>query len=83
MATTPEKSAIVSVDPDQLSNSYAGPRTDGTVNKATRLRRLFSFAQIFFLALGYMSSWEAVSLVVPRFINGSFHIDSRFKIPST
>jgi choline transport protein len=40
--------------------TYTGDRTNGTKNTATRVRRLFSFAQIFFFALSYMSSWEAV-----------------------
>lgn len=61
MTDSVEKGAHVTVDDRYQEAGYDGDRTDGTVNKATRLRRLFGFAQIFFFALGYMSSWEAVS----------------------
>lgn len=61
MAIEFEKYVHSSVVDDRQATGYVGIRTDGTVQKTTRLRRLFSFAQIFFFALGYMSSWEAAS----------------------
>ena len=59
----PVKAAHVSVDESlQRGVGYVGTRTNETTGKATRVRRVFSFAQIFFFALSYMSSWEAVRL---------------------
>ena len=54
--------AEVNVEDFTPVNAYAGRRTDGTRNEATRVRRLFSFAQIFFFALTFMSSWETMAL---------------------
>lgn len=59
----PVKAPHVSIDQNhQRGATYTGKRTTGTMDKATRVRRLFSFAQIFFFELSYMSSWEAVRL---------------------
>jgi len=59
----PVKGPHVTVDESPPRGAtYAGKRTNETRNEATRVRRLFSFAQIFFFALSYMSSWEAVRL---------------------
>ncbi|KAL6248924.1 hypothetical protein RBB50_003987 [Rhinocladiella similis] len=57
------KTAHVNVDrPKNICElPYAGPRTEGTRDRSTRVRRIFSFAQIFFFSLSYMSSWEAVA----------------------
>lgn len=56
------KAPHVAIENGPHTPIYTGVRTVGTKNTATRVRRLFSFAQIFFFALSYMSSWEAVSL---------------------
>ncbi|KIX04956.1 uncharacterized protein Z518_05828 [Rhinocladiella mackenziei CBS 650.93] len=60
----PVKTAAVNVQEEKRSygaTAYTGQRTEGTRNTATRVRRIFSFAQIFFFALSYMSSWEAIA----------------------
>ena len=54
--------AEVNIDDFLPVTAYPGRRTDGTRNEATRVRRLFSFAQIFFFALTFMSSWETMAL---------------------
>ncbi|KAF2740496.1 choline transport protein [Polyplosphaeria fusca] len=52
-------------------NIHDGPRTEGTQNVASRVRRLFSSAQIFFFALNFMSSWEALGTnIAVAFWNG-------------
>ncbi|KAK5208545.1 hypothetical protein LTS03_005380 [Exophiala xenobiotica] len=43
------------------NQQYAGSRTEGTRNISTKVRRIISFAQIFFFTLSYMSSWEAIA----------------------
>jgi hypothetical protein len=55
------KEPYVSTEGERHAPTYIGDRTEGTRNAATRVRRLFNFAQIFFFELSYMSSWEAVS----------------------
>ena len=62
--TYPSKADDAEVNIDDFSpvTAYPGRRTDGTRNEATRVRRLFSFAQIFFFALTFMSSWETMAL---------------------
>ena len=54
--------AEVNIDDFTPVTAYPGRRTDGTRNEATRVRRLFSFVQIFFFALTFMSSWETMAL---------------------
>ncbi|KAF2718476.1 amino acid permease [Polychaeton citri CBS 116435] len=45
-----------------IANAYPGQRTEGTRDERTRVKRVFSFAQIFFFALTFMSSWETMAL---------------------
>ena len=54
--------AEVNINAFSPVTAYPGRRTDGTRNEAIRVRRLFSFAQIFFFALTFMSSWETMLL---------------------
>ncbi|KAK3716360.1 hypothetical protein LTR37_006510 [Vermiconidia calcicola] len=51
---------VVEEDTKVVANAYPGQRTEGTKNTQTRVRRLFSFTQIFFFALTFMSSWETM-----------------------
>ena len=68
------KTPRTTVGNGQQAAIYTGDRTEGTKNVETRVRRLFSFAQIFFFALSYMSSWEAVHLSLPCYTCCSFPV---------
>ncbi|KAK5683672.1 hypothetical protein LTS10_005206 [Elasticomyces elasticus] len=52
---------VSEVDGDGVVNAYPGQRTTGTRDERTRVKRVFSFAQIFFFALTFMSSWETMA----------------------
>ncbi|KAK6430490.1 hypothetical protein LTR95_013356 [Oleoguttula sp. CCFEE 5521] len=61
--------AHASVDEYMVANAYPGQRTEQTRDTRTRVRRVFSFAQIFFFALTYMSSWETMALNLQATLN--------------
>ncbi|OAL23813.1 hypothetical protein AYO22_06132 [Fonsecaea multimorphosa] len=63
------KTPQVNVEDERKGHAtqYRGQRTEGTRNTSTRVRRIFSFAQIFFFALSYMSSWEAIASNIAYF----------------
>ncbi|KAK5746950.1 hypothetical protein LTR17_000581 [Elasticomyces elasticus] len=52
---------VSEVDGDGVVNAYPGQRTTGTRDERTRVKSVFSFAQIFFFALTFMSSWETMA----------------------